>query len=103
MLFLKQSYGILILPQDPLALHLWWACERREGCAPHFPPEHPLEELRRALLAALLYHTGLKEHALATAIAGMFIHLHEQLAFMYCNYQKYLWIRAVACDIPVTF
>ncbi|CAH0722311.1 unnamed protein product, partial [Brenthis ino] len=54
---------------DPLALHLWWACERREGCAPHFPPEHPLEELRRALLAALLYHAGLKEHALATATA----------------------------------
>ncbi|KAH9645818.1 hypothetical protein HF086_012545 [Spodoptera exigua] len=54
---------------DPLALHLWWACERREGCAPHFPPEHPLEELRRALLAALLYHAGLKEHALATAMA----------------------------------
>ncbi|XP_037301778.1 probable E3 ubiquitin-protein ligase HERC2 [Manduca sexta] len=57
---------------DPLALHLWWACERREGCAPHFPPEHPLEELRRALLAALLYHAGLKEHALATATAGNF-------------------------------
>ncbi|KAG6464463.1 hypothetical protein O3G_MSEX014531 [Manduca sexta] len=56
---------------DPLALHLWWACERREGCAPHFPPEHPLEELRRALLAALLYHAGLKEHALATATAEM--------------------------------
>ncbi|XP_026727805.1 probable E3 ubiquitin-protein ligase HERC2 [Trichoplusia ni] len=56
---------------DPLALHLWWACERREGCAPHFPPEHPLEELRRALLAALLYHAGLKEHALATAMAEM--------------------------------
>ncbi|KAJ0180993.1 hypothetical protein K1T71_003078 [Dendrolimus kikuchii] len=56
---------------DPLALHLWWACERREGCAPHFPPEHPLEELRRALLAALLYHAGLKEHALATATTEM--------------------------------
>ncbi|KAI5642407.1 regulator of chromosome condensation (RCC1) repeat domain-containing protein [Phthorimaea operculella] len=56
---------------DSLALHLWWACERREGCAPHFPPEHPLEELRRALLAALLYHAGLKEHALATATAEM--------------------------------
>ncbi|XP_041973907.1 probable E3 ubiquitin-protein ligase HERC2 [Aricia agestis] len=56
---------------DPLALHLWWACERREGCAPHFPPEHPLEELRRALLAVLLYHAGLKEHALATATAEM--------------------------------
>ncbi|KAL4709830.1 hypothetical protein ACJJTC_001284, partial [Scirpophaga incertulas] len=56
---------------DPLALHLWWACERREGCAPHFPPEHPLEELRRALLAVLLYHAGFKEHALATAIAEM--------------------------------
>ncbi|XP_068628740.1 probable E3 ubiquitin-protein ligase HERC2 [Battus philenor] len=56
---------------DPLALHLWWACERREGCAPHFPPEHPLEELRRALLAALLFHAGLKEHALATATAEM--------------------------------
>ncbi|CAG9575570.1 unnamed protein product [Danaus chrysippus] len=56
---------------DPLALHLWWACERREGCAPHFPPEHPLEELRRALLAALLYHAGLKDHALATATAEM--------------------------------
>ncbi|CAB3257193.1 unnamed protein product [Arctia plantaginis] len=56
---------------DPLALHLWWACERREGCAPHFPPEHPLEELRRALLASLLYHAGLKEHALATATAEM--------------------------------
>ncbi|XP_022827451.1 probable E3 ubiquitin-protein ligase HERC2 [Spodoptera litura] len=56
---------------DPLALHLWWACERREGCAPHFPPEHPLEELRRALLAVLLYHAGLKEHALATAMAEM--------------------------------
>ncbi|XP_047031157.1 probable E3 ubiquitin-protein ligase HERC2 [Helicoverpa zea] len=56
---------------DQLALHLWWACERREGCAPHFPPEHPLEELRRALLAALLYHAGLKEHALATAMAEM--------------------------------
>ncbi|XP_052754599.1 probable E3 ubiquitin-protein ligase HERC2 isoform X2 [Galleria mellonella] len=56
---------------DPLALHLWWACERREGCAPHFPPEHPLEELRRAMLAALLFHAGLKEHALATATAEM--------------------------------
>ncbi|XP_049884481.1 probable E3 ubiquitin-protein ligase HERC2 isoform X2 [Pectinophora gossypiella] len=56
---------------DPLALHLWWACERREGCAPHFPPEHPLEELRRALLASLLFHAGLKEHALATATAEM--------------------------------
>ncbi|CAK1599489.1 unnamed protein product [Parnassius mnemosyne] len=56
---------------DPLALHLWWACERREGCAPHFPPEHPLEELRRALLAALLFHAGLKEHALATATTEM--------------------------------
>ncbi|CAH2068345.1 unnamed protein product, partial [Iphiclides podalirius] len=56
---------------DPLALHLWWACERREGCAPHFPPEHPLEELRRALLAVLLYHAGLKEHALATATTEM--------------------------------
>ncbi|XP_028033518.1 probable E3 ubiquitin-protein ligase HERC2 [Bombyx mandarina] len=56
---------------DPLALHLWWACERHEGCAPHFPPEHPLEELRRALLAVLLYHAGLKEHALATAKAEM--------------------------------
>ncbi|GBP72265.1 E3 ubiquitin-protein ligase HERC2 [Eumeta japonica] len=56
---------------DPLALNLWWACERREGNAPHFPPEHPLEELRRALLAALLYHTGLKEHALVTATAEM--------------------------------
>ncbi|CAH2243797.1 jg12710 [Pararge aegeria aegeria] len=56
---------------DPLALHLWWACERREGCAPHFPPEHPLEELRRALLAVLLYHSGLREHALATATAEM--------------------------------
>ncbi|KAG7303974.1 hypothetical protein JYU34_010894 [Plutella xylostella] len=56
---------------DPLAIHLWTACERREGCAPHFPPEHPLEELRRALLAALLHHAGLKEHALATASAEM--------------------------------
>ncbi|XP_045542472.1 probable E3 ubiquitin-protein ligase HERC2 [Papilio machaon] len=56
---------------DPLALHLWWACERREGCAPHFPPEHPVEELRRALLAVLLYHVGLKEHALATATTEM--------------------------------
>lgn len=67
---LSMSFNKIPLIQDPLALHLWWACERREGCAPHFPPEHPLEELRRALLAALLYHAGLKEHALATATAG---------------------------------
>ncbi|XP_048005438.1 probable E3 ubiquitin-protein ligase HERC2 [Leguminivora glycinivorella] len=56
---------------DPLALHLWWACERREGATPHFPPDHPLEEFRRTLLAALLYHAGLSEHALAIASAEM--------------------------------
>lgn len=56
---------------DPLALHLWWACERREGGAPHFPVEHPIEELRRVLLAALLYHNGMKDQALAIATAEM--------------------------------